>query len=100
MIRPLYCFQFSSQESPIRSFAPMLSCRTVDNHLQEGRMKVSVLPIRLNLDQDTLEFMEDFFETFIKLLHLKENQNTSQLKLVTQQQKKIRNAEVKLFFLV
>ncbi|KAJ1355432.1 hypothetical protein KIN20_012829 [Parelaphostrongylus tenuis] len=55
-------YQYSSAEQPRRTCAPMLAIRMVESHKNEGKLRVSLLPIKFNIDQDTMEFLDDFFQ--------------------------------------
>ncbi|KAK5964964.1 hypothetical protein GCK32_006591 [Trichostrongylus colubriformis] len=55
-------YQYSSAEQPRRTCAPMLAIRMVESHKNEGKLRVSMLPIKFNIDQDTMEFLEDFLQ--------------------------------------
>lgn len=55
-------YQYSNTGAPRRSLAPLLSVRMSTTHSNEGKMRVSMLPIKLNVDQDTLIFLTDFFD--------------------------------------
>ncbi|VDM61936.1 unnamed protein product [Angiostrongylus costaricensis] len=55
-------YQYSSGDQPRRTCAPMLAIRMVESHKNEGKLRVSLLPIKFNIDQDTMEFLDDFFQ--------------------------------------
>ncbi|KAK6060465.1 hypothetical protein COOONC_01874, partial [Cooperia oncophora] len=55
-------YQYSSAEQPRRTCAPMLAVRMVESHKNEGKLRVSMLPVKFNIDQDTMEFLDDFFQ--------------------------------------
>ncbi|WKY16337.1 hypothetical protein Q1695_001199 [Nippostrongylus brasiliensis] len=55
-------YQYSTSEQPRRTCAPMLAVRMVESHKCEGKLRISMLPIKFNIDQDTMEFLDDFFQ--------------------------------------
>lgn len=55
-------YQYSNKGQPRRTCAPIAALRIVESHLQEGRMMLSMLPIKINMDQDTMTFIQDFAE--------------------------------------
>ncbi|CAI2357338.1 unnamed protein product [Caenorhabditis sp. 36 PRJEB53466] len=63
-------YQYSCSSQPRRTHAPIISVCMSETHAKEGKMRVSMLPIKINVDQDTLEFLADFFEETSKLLDL------------------------------
>ncbi|CAJ0609902.1 unnamed protein product [Cylicocyclus nassatus] len=63
-------YQYSSAEQPRRTCASMLAVRMVESHKSEGKMRVSMLPIKFNIDQDTMEFLDDFFQEVRTSVHL------------------------------
>ncbi|KAF8382862.1 hypothetical protein PRIPAC_72004 [Pristionchus pacificus] len=66
-------YQYSTTEHPRRTCAPMVAVRMVENQEQEAKLRVSMLPIRLNIDQDTMEFIEDFIQAVSRGLALPES---------------------------
>uniref|UniRef100_A0A224XCK3 Autophagy-related protein 2 n=1 Tax=Panstrongylus lignarius TaxID=156445 RepID=A0A224XCK3_9HEMI len=62
-----FLYQYSSETNPRQSHANMLVIKAVhlrsDTHrnIQETCLKVSLLPLRLNIDQDSLQFLFTFF---------------------------------------
>ncbi|CAI5453924.1 unnamed protein product [Caenorhabditis angaria] len=65
-------YQYSCSDQPRRTNAPLISIRISETQSREGKMRISMLPIKINVDQDTLEFMTDFFEDTFKALKLPE----------------------------
>uniref|UniRef100_A0A0N5ALH6 Autophagy-related protein 2 n=1 Tax=Syphacia muris TaxID=451379 RepID=A0A0N5ALH6_9BILA len=61
-------YQYSSADVPKRECIPMLAVRFMENRKYEGKLRVSVLPIRLNLELDTVQFLKDFFDEFLAAL--------------------------------
>ncbi|VDD95691.1 unnamed protein product [Enterobius vermicularis] len=53
--------QYSSPNVPRRDSAPILAVRLMTNQKLERKLRISLLPIRLYLDVDTLEFLYDFY---------------------------------------
>jgi len=64
-------YPYSSRIRPRQSSSHMLNtkCLTVrpdpDSDLEESSIKVSLQPFRINIDQDTLFFLIDFFNTLV-----------------------------------
>ncbi|XP_062379584.1 autophagy-related protein 2 homolog B isoform X2 [Sardina pilchardus] len=62
-----FLYLFSSKELPRKAHANMLTVRAVhmsveaDDSPQECCLRVSLMPLRLNIDQDALFFLRDFF---------------------------------------
>ncbi|KAK9497547.1 hypothetical protein O3M35_004247 [Rhynocoris fuscipes] len=62
-----FLYQYSSESSPRQSHANMLVIKAVhlrsdtSRNIQETCLKVSLLPLRLNIDQDSLQFLFTFF---------------------------------------
>uniref|UniRef100_A0A1I7SYJ0 Autophagy-related protein 2 n=1 Tax=Caenorhabditis tropicalis TaxID=1561998 RepID=A0A1I7SYJ0_9PELO len=72
-------YQYSVTNEPRRASAPIFSMRIAENQAREGKMRVSMLPIKINVDQDTLEFLTDFFEETSKLLNFQKSQSSMSL---------------------
>ncbi|EGT43192.1 hypothetical protein CAEBREN_16840 [Caenorhabditis brenneri] len=72
-------YQYSVSNQPRRASAPIISVRMAENQAREGKMRVSMLPIKINVDQDTLEFLSDFFEETSRLLDLQKSQTNVNL---------------------
>ncbi|CAD6188733.1 unnamed protein product [Caenorhabditis auriculariae] len=70
-------YQYSTASEPRRTSAPMLAIRIAQNQKNEGKMRVSMLPIKINIDQDTLEFVTDFIEELGKLVKLPKEATSS-----------------------
>ncbi|KAF1748180.1 hypothetical protein GCK72_024647 [Caenorhabditis remanei] len=67
-------YQYSVVNQPRRGSAPIFSVRIAESQSKEGKMRVSMLPIKINVDQDTMEFLIEFFEETSRLLDLPKNQ--------------------------
>ncbi|EGT43272.1 CBN-ATG-2 protein [Caenorhabditis brenneri] len=70
-------YQYSVSLEPKRSSTPLFCVRISENKASGGNMRVSMQPIKVNMDQDTLEFLSDFIDETSRLLKLKKNQNSS-----------------------
>lgn len=46
---------------PRKNNTPLFSIYLVEDHKLEKRLKISIMPIRLNFDQDTVVFLLDFY---------------------------------------
>uniref|UniRef100_A0A183CW36 Autophagy-related protein 2 n=1 Tax=Gongylonema pulchrum TaxID=637853 RepID=A0A183CW36_9BILA len=66
LLYPYVC----DQSFPRRSHSPVFSLRVCETAQNEGRMKVSLMPLRINADQDTLEFLEDYLNDLSAGVHL------------------------------
>lgn len=72
-------YQYSCSNEPRRSKAPIFSLTMTETHEREGKMRASMMPLKVNVDQDTLEFLFDFFEDTTKLLDLPKTQSMPSL---------------------
>uniref|UniRef100_A0A915ELE5 Autophagy-related protein 2 n=1 Tax=Ditylenchus dipsaci TaxID=166011 RepID=A0A915ELE5_9BILA len=68
-------YQHTNYEMPRRVHTPLLSIHMVEDQLREGKLKISILPIRLNFDQDTLEFLQDFLANISQNIRIPELSN-------------------------
>ncbi|MFH4973760.1 hypothetical protein AB6A40_000469 [Gnathostoma spinigerum] len=59
-------YQYEADAQPRRSYAPMFCLRVMETDHREGKMKVSMLPIKLNVHQETAEFLYSFYADFSK----------------------------------
>ncbi|CAG2100351.1 unnamed protein product [Medioppia subpectinata] len=71
-------YEYYSESMPRRKHVNMISIRAtafknVDNK-EECELKISVKPLRVNIDQDTLLFIANFFTTVIETLSVEETQ--------------------------
>ncbi|PAV90862.1 hypothetical protein WR25_01396 [Diploscapter pachys] len=53
-------YQYSNNSQPRRTLAPMLAVRIAETPSSAGKMRISILPIKINIDQDTMNFLIDF----------------------------------------
>ncbi|KAF1768151.1 hypothetical protein GCK72_008113 [Caenorhabditis remanei] len=63
-------YQYSTTNKPRRESAPFFSVKMTESHSREGNMRVSMLPLKLNLDQNTVEFFVDFFDETLGMIDL------------------------------
>ncbi|CAB3410304.1 unnamed protein product [Caenorhabditis bovis] len=70
-------YQYATSEMPRRTNAPMVSFKISETKTREGKMRVSLLPIKINVDQDTLEFLTDFFDEISKSIKLRSDATPS-----------------------
>ncbi|KAL3981997.1 ATG C terminal domain family protein [Acanthocheilonema viteae] len=66
---------------PRHSHSPMFSVRLYETPQHEGKMKVSLLPLRINADQDTLEFLEDYINDLSGSVAVLQAENTTTSKM-------------------
>ncbi|XP_063692394.1 autophagy-related protein 2 homolog A-like isoform X2 [Bolinopsis microptera] len=66
-----FLYQYSTDENPRPSRTPMLSVKVVHNRSEEltedAIIRVSLLPLRFNIDQDALIFMFNFFNNMSEI---------------------------------
>ncbi|CAJ0589456.1 unnamed protein product [Cylicocyclus nassatus] len=55
-------YQYLAAQRPRGTCAPMLAVRKIESQKCEGKMRVSMLPIKLNVDQDTIDFLNSFLQ--------------------------------------
>ncbi|CAD6196501.1 unnamed protein product [Caenorhabditis auriculariae] len=63
-------YQYSTPSMPRRTSAPMLAVRIAKTEKNEGKMRISLLPVKINIDQHALEFVTDFVEEIGALVKL------------------------------
>ncbi len=74
-------YEHSSESIPRRKHANMISIkataiRNSDENSEESDLKISVKPLRVNIDQDTLLFLVEFFSTVIATISSEESENS------------------------
>lgn len=73
-----FLYQYSSETNPRQSNANMIMVKAVHlrpdtrRDVQETCLKISMLPLRLNIDQDSIEFLIDFLYK-LSVMNTKEN---------------------------
>ncbi|CAH1390573.1 unnamed protein product [Nezara viridula] len=73
-----FLYQYSSETKPLQSNANMIMVKAVHlrpdtrRDVQETCLKISMLPLRLNIDQDSIEFLIDFLYK-LSVMNTKQN---------------------------
>lgn len=72
-----FLYQFTTEKKPRQTCQPMICVKILnykpperleDKQSAECCLKVSLLPLRLNVDQDSLEFLQDYFSDLSNLI--------------------------------
>ena len=83
-------YEYSSESMPKKPHRNMVSIKATTHHNQTDKheecdLRISVKPLRINIDQDTLMFVGEFFSTVMATLSSTETANTANVQVNQEQ---------------